>query len=93
MGTIKIFPTNSAEHKKLECAASMLTTYNENGDTWVVGETYFDFGADWMWTTLICKRADGESYQTYPAAQEKVVTANTPQEMGEAVAYILKNKF
>ena len=93
MNTIKTYKLNTEEYKRLQAAAEMLTTYNENGNIWTVEDTYFDLGQDWMWTTLICRRPDGESYQTCPTAQERVVTANTPQEMGEAVAYILKNKF
>lgn len=93
MNTIKTFKLNTQEYKNLECAAAMLTAFNENGDIWTVERIYFDLGAGWMWDTLVCRHPNGTSYQTCPAAQERVVMASNPQEMGEAVAYILKNKF
>lgn len=93
MNTIKTFKLNTREYKNLECAAAMLTAFNENGDIWTVERIYFDFGRGWMWDTLVCNHPNGTSYQTCPAAQERVVMANDPQEMGEAVAYILKNNF
>ena len=93
MGTIKTFKLNTQEYKNLECAAAMLTAFNENSDIWTVERIYFDLGAEWMWDTLVCRHPNGQSYQTCPTAQERVVMAQTPQEMGEAVAYILKNKF
>lgn len=93
MNTIKTFKSNTREYKNLECAAAMLTAFNENGDIWTVERIYFDLGQGWMWDTLVCNHPNRTSYQTCPAAQERVVMASDPQEMGEAVAYILKNNF
>ena len=90
MSTIKRYDYFAPEYGRLLAAAEMLNAYNENGDMWEVSTVYFDLGQGWLWTTLVCRREDGASYQICPAEQERVVLAETVDDLASAVSLILK---
>ena len=48
---IKIFEHGSEAREKLNRAAHILTGLSPKGYRYYVGETYFDFGQNWKWTT------------------------------------------
>ena len=50
---IRIYEPDTAEYKKLTTAATILTAVSPKGITYTVEETYFDYGQNWMWTTII----------------------------------------
>lgn len=74
---IRIFTPDTPEYKRLERAAKILTAASPRKFTYKVEDTYFDFGQNWLWTTIICYRPSGESYQAlYPADQEAILTTD-----------------
>ena len=71
---IRIFQKDSAEYRLLEKAAEMMTEKSGKGYRYYVGETYFDFGQGWKWTTVICDDAKWGAFQAlYPSEQEMVL--------------------
>ena len=50
---IRTYSPDTDEYKKLMTAATILTAVSPKGITYTVEETYFDYGQDWMWTTII----------------------------------------
>lgn len=43
----------SDEYKRLEAVAKMLEAISPNGYRYEVEDCYFDYGQEWMWTTII----------------------------------------
>lgn len=74
---IRTFTPDTPEYNRLACAAQILTAVSPRKFTYKVEVTYFDFGQNWLWTTIIAYRPDGESYQAlYPADQEAILTTD-----------------
>lgn len=77
METIRIFSHGEKEFRNLEYVARIMTMRSENGVTYEVGDTYFDFGQGWEWTTIIAYRNEYNHWQCLsPAEQGKIVSAN-----------------
>ena len=88
--TIKIFPRDSKEHKLLELAAALLTVKSPNQYRYYVGETYFDYGQDWKWTTILCEDGSHGYQALSPKAQELILN----EQIEEAVdKWVLGNKY
>ena len=81
MKAVQIFKEGSKEYLALSCAAWLLTTFSPNGYQYYVGETYFDFGADLKWTTILChKPGEREFWDVQalsPLRQTEIISANT----------------
>lgn len=76
MEIIRIYGADEQEYKNLARVAHIMTARSLNGTRFEVGVTYFDFGQDWRWTTILAYRRDNGSFQALtPAEQEKIVTA------------------
>lgn len=88
---IQVFKKDEPEYKKLEAAAELLTKKSPRGYTYYVGETYFDFGQNWIWTTILCKGGQWGSYQALsPRTQGLIIES---EDLESAVAEILNGKF
>lgn len=74
--TIKVYPNGSNEHRLLETVASELTKRSAAGFTYDVEDVYFDFGQDWMWTTIVVHTPSNESWQILsPRDHERIIYA------------------
>ena len=83
----------SDEYERLESAAVMLEELDDYKHEWVVGDTYFDFGQNWMWTTILYSSEWGFVQALYPADQEKILNAKSGLELADAVINIYKNMY
>lgn len=76
MSTIRQFAKGSEEYNRLNKMADILTENSPNGYRYYVNDCYFDLGQGWMWTTIICNKTDGNSYQALsPVEQERIIYA------------------
>ena len=81
MKNIAIWLKNTIEYKKLNLFKDFLDiiiTQNNLPITVSIENTYFDFGQNWMWTTIIVTELNNNSclnsYQLlYPARHERIV--------------------
>ena len=94
--SIKIFPRDSEEYEKLDRVATFLTAMSPNKYYYYVGKTYFDYGQDWKWTTILAQKNDngsyGDSYQALnPREQEEIILANSDEELEEIARNILRD--
>lgn len=92
---IKRFPKGSDEYKRLEAAAAMLNVKSPTKSRYYVGETYFDFGQDWMWTTVLCDSNSkwGGGYQALnPREQEEILMCDMA-ELDGITNDVLSDKF
>ena len=91
---IKRFPVESDEYKRLTAAAAMLTVKSPTKSRYYVGETYFDYGQDWKWTTVLCDNGSGwGDYQALcPREQEEILLCNL-SELDRITREVLQDKF
>ena len=90
---IKRFPVDSDEHKRLSAAAAMLTVKSPTQSRYYVGETYFDYGQDWKWTTVLCTGGTWGDYQALnPAEQEEILLCDMA-ELDRITSEVLADKF
>lgn len=73
---IKTFKPNEKEYEALKAVANMLTLLCTNGYKFDVEDTYFDFGQNWMWTTIIAKKDNDDSYQVLSPREHELITEN-----------------
>lgn len=80
METIRVFSPTEKEYRKLEYVAKIMTMRSENGVTYEVGDTCFDFGQGWEWTTILAYVQNKRLFQALsPAEREKIVTAKVDE--------------
>ena len=84
------FDKGTSEYEKLQIVALMLTNRSPLKYRYEVGETYFDFGQDWMWTTILCRGNEWGGYQALnPREQEEILEAETYADFVRIVNEIL----
>ena len=90
MSFIKKFEKDSKEYDLLKKAALMLTFKSPNRWDYYVGETYFDFGQNWKWTTVLCSTGEKGclgSYQALsPRDQEMICVSDGSVESMASIA-------
>lgn len=90
---IRVFDNGTEERDKLERIAHILTGLSPRGYHYRVGETYFDYGQDWVWTTVLCDGGNYGGYQALsPAAQEEVILSDIV-DLASIAQKILRGKF
>lgn len=74
---IRTYSNESPEFARLQRAADIMTARSPKGYHYYVSDTYFDFGQDWIWTTILCDGGMFGGYQALtPAEQERIITGN-----------------
>lgn len=62
--------------------------------SYVVGDTYLDFGQDWKWTTILRKGGEwGDVQILYPAEWQEIVLAETAQDFADIVNEIRSGEY
>ena len=95
---IKVFEKGSEARERLEKLAVVLTIKSPRHYQYYVGETYFDFGQNWKWTTVLCdtgERGVTGSYQALnPANQEAVLLCDgSLEKIAEVADAVLGGKY
>ena len=93
MDTIKVYEYDTREAGNLRTACALLNAFNDSL-RFHVGVTYFDYGQDWKWTTLICEKAEGDrwgGFQINPSNQYEIVTAQSMTELAKACESLLSD--
>ena len=76
MEIIRTYAPDTDEYARLKTASVVLTAVSPKHITYTVEDTYFDFGQDWMWTTIIAHDPTSHfgSYQALcPRDYEKIL--------------------
>lgn len=53
MGKLRILEKTEQAYKNMEAVCGILNALCKTDTVYTVGVTYFDFGQDWKWTTII----------------------------------------
>ena len=82
---INQFPMGTPEREQLYKAAKLLMEKSPNRWEYFVGETWFDYGQRWAWTTILCEETNGTVYQALsPRTQAAIITARNDAELEQA---------
>lgn len=74
MEIIRVYSEDSAEYKKLEKAAKIMTAISPKEIFYCVVDAFFDAGQNWLWTTICALPKERESYQALcPRDYEKIL--------------------
>lgn len=90
--TLRVIEEHETEYAKLKLVADMLTIYSPNKAKYIVGVTYFDFGQDWKWTTIIRKNFH-ECQILSPREWELIVASETIDDLFNVVYEITNDKY
>ncbi len=98
MSYIKVFDHKSREYELLEKLAMILTCKSPRKYRYLVGQTYFDYGQGWMWTTVLCDTGSagitGRYQALNPREQEEILQSDGSFEAVAAIAdEVLADKF
>ena len=91
MDTIRIYTPDEDGYKKLAKVAKILTAGSPTGTVFTVGETYFDFGQNWKWTTILADSPKYGSYQALNPRQHEEIMIS--ENLFDTVASITHDKF
>lgn len=91
---IRTYGFDEKEYTALKAAADLLTVASPHGTVYTVGDTYFDIGQDWMWTTIIARRTNGTSWQALNPREHSLITdIGTVESIFQAVNSVRNSKF
>lgn len=91
---IRLIDNDEVEYKKLTALAEFLTAKSPRHYEYYVGNTYFDFGQNWLWTTVLCRTLFGSTYQAINAReQERAILATTEEDMLTLADDILNDSY
>lgn len=90
----RVLERNSREYQNLLTAAKLLSALDENGFYYELRDVYLDFGANWMWTTIIkvnpAETGILRSCQILNSKQWRgIIEADTKKEILEAIKDLL----
>ena len=91
--SIKIYEPGTPECDRLIMAAALMTAKSPKHYQYYVDVTYFDFGLNWEWTTIICKGDDFSFQALNPAEHEAIVDAFAADTIIETVDAVFADKF
>lgn len=84
--------SGSKYYKKLSAVAAMLEAVSPHDATYLVGDTYFDMGQKWMWTTII-RRGYRDCQVLDPKQWEHILEANTPDDLAKVTNDIISDEY
>lgn len=92
MANPRVINKGTEEYKRLAAVAAMLEAVSPNEAKYVVEDVYFDYGQDWMWTT-ICRRGYSECQVLYPVQWENIILAKDLAALGKAAEDVRNDEY
>ena len=89
---ITTYEPGSPEYIALEAAAKLLEVASPNGTKYKVGDCFFDYGQNWMWTTILAEGKNG-SWQALNPRDHELITTGTLQNIFRGVENTRNSKF
>lgn len=89
------YEEHTVEWKNLAAVAKMLEALSENDASYYVGDTWFDYGQGWEWTTII-RAQKGTIYDVQilsPKKHEMVIEAKSASDLAKAVDAIRNDEY
>ena len=83
---------HTREFRNLTAVAKMLEAISPNEAFYRVQDVYFDFGQDWMWTTIV-RYGYRECQILSPRQWEGIMLAKTVDDLADCVNEIISDKY
>ena len=93
MTTARTYSRNDREWKNLNAVAKMLEAQSKNGYRYEVEDCYFDYGQDWMFTTIICHGRNASWQVGCPRDWSRIVEAESLEELTEVANTMRQSEF
>ena len=90
MEIIRTYEKGSKEYERLQTASEILTKLSPKGRKYYVGDTYFDYGQNWKWTTILCDSEHGTAQALCPRDYKKLLTYKY---LSKAIAEIVSDEW
>lgn len=92
---IRVYGWDEPIHRKMESIAAMLELRSPRKCIYTVGETYFDYGQDWRWTTILREDPVWGSVQVLtPRDLEMIAEADdTAESLRKVVEFIVNGDY
>ena len=88
----KVIEKGTQEYKNLQAVAAMLEAVSPNEAKYVVEDVYFDYGQDWMWTT-ICRRGYSECQVLNPREWEYILACRGIDTLAKAAKAVIDDEY
>ena len=87
MTDIRVLRPGEDAYENLEYACDIMFANSKNNFNYEVENTYFDFGQDWKWTTIICyDEGNNRSWQVLsPREWGEITEAQSLEEIDQYV--------
>ena len=89
----RVLGRDEKAYKNMVAVAKILTAVSINDYEYKVEDVYFDFGQNWMWTTITYDSKWGGVQILNPRQWEKIVMAFTAEELFSVVEDIRSDKY
>lgn len=90
----EVITRSEPEYKNLKMVAAMLEYESSNNSHYEVEDVYFDYGQDWMWTTITRRGGKWGGVQVLnPRQWEDIILANSLGELVEITHEIRHGKY
>lgn len=89
--SIRMYKKETEEYKKLQRAAMKLTEASPRKRKYFVGNTYFDLGQGWEWTTVLCETQYGAYQALNPYQQSAIVKSESDEDIKAVVLRVLSD--
>lgn len=93
MSVERTFNADEREYKNLKAVAAILTAVSPNKKIYRVEDVYFDYGQNWMWTTISTDSKWGGVQVLSPRQWFDIVTAETVAQLAECVEDVRNDKY
>lgn len=88
----RVLTPDEKAYKNMQAVAKLLEAVSPNNARYVVTDVYFDFGQDWMWTT-ICRYDYRECQVLCPRDWEAIVKAESITDLASIAVVIRADKY
>lgn len=88
----KVIKRSDRAYENLLAVAAVLQATSKNEAKYVVRDVYFDFGQNWMWTT-ICREGYHDCQILSPRQWEEIILSTAASDLFECVKDIQEDKY
>ena len=83
----------TAEYKRFEAVAKMLSAFSKSGFDFKVEDVYLDYGQDWMWTTITTYHDSWNVQVLSPRQWMAIMTSETMDDLMEVIKDIRNGEY
>ena len=79
-------------YMRMEAIASILTIYSPHNANYIVENVYYDYGQNWMWTTIV-RHGYNECQILYPRDWQNIIEADTEEKLHKVIKDLMNDDY